>query len=127
MKFKISDKDALIIVDVQVDFCPGGALPVVEGDRIVPVLNDYITLFGTVDAKIFATRDWHPSNHCSFKAQGGPWPPHCVQDTEGAQFALGLNLPGSTIIISSITINQIIGPVLLRFALHKAGEIHTST
>ncbi len=65
--FSPSKSDALIIVDVQMDFCPGGALPVPEGDQVVPVLNDYLKLFTKSNAKIFATRDWHPPNHISFK------------------------------------------------------------
>jgi nicotinamidase/pyrazinamidase len=98
--FSVGKTDALIIVDVQNDFCPGGALPVPEGDQVIPVLNDYITIFKTAHAKIFATRDWHPPNHISFKAQGGPWPPHCVQNSEGAKFHPDLKLPSDTTIIS---------------------------
>jgi nicotinamidase/pyrazinamidase len=98
--FTIGKTDALIIVDVQNDFCPNGALPVPEGDQVIPALNDYIKIFKKANAKIFATRDWHPPNHISFKAQGGPWPPHCVQNTDGAKFHPDLNLPSSTIIIS---------------------------
>lgn len=82
----LSKDDALIIVDVQRDFCPGGALPVPEGDQVVPVLNEYMKLFKKANGKTFATRDWHPPNHISFKAQGGPWPPHCIQDSEGTSF-----------------------------------------
>lgn len=72
---------ALIIVDVQNDFCPGGSLAVPEGDQVVPVINKLAPLFPVV----VATQDWHPANHCSFQAQGGPWPPHCVQGSTGAQ------------------------------------------
>jgi nicotinamidase/pyrazinamidase len=98
--FKIGKRDALIIVDVQNDFCPGGALPVPEGDQVIPALNDYIKIFKKANTKVFATRDWHPANHISFKAQGGPWPPHCIQDTEGARFHPDLRLPRGTIIVS---------------------------
>jgi nicotinamidase/pyrazinamidase len=98
--FNIGETDALIIVDVQNDFCPNGALPVPEGDQVVPALNDYIKIFKKANAKIFATRDWHPPNHISFKAQGGPWPPHCVQDSDGAKFHPDLNLPSDAIIVS---------------------------
>ncbi|MCS7002519.1 MAG: isochorismatase family protein, partial [Dehalococcoidia bacterium] len=66
---------AVVVVDVQNDFCSGGSLAVPEGDRVVPVINQLAPLFSTV----IATQDWHPPNHCSFRAQGGPWPPHCVQ------------------------------------------------
>ena len=96
----MSKTDALIIVDVQNDFYPGGALPVPEADQAIPVLNDYIKLFKKFNARIFATRDWHPSNHISFKAQGGPWPPHCIQDTEGANFHPSLKIPSGVTIIS---------------------------
>lgn len=71
---------ALIVVDVQNDFMPGGALPVTEGDRIVPIINEILTRFDTV---VF-TQDWHPVNHCSFKENGGSWPVHCVENTDGA-------------------------------------------
>ncbi len=98
--FSVSKTDALIIVDVQNDFCPGGAMPVPEGDQVIPVLNDYIKIFKKANAAVFATRDWHPSNHVSFKAQGGPWPPHCVQNTEGAKFHPNLKLPINAAIIS---------------------------
>lgn len=75
--------DALIVVDVQRDFCPGGALAVPHGDDVVPVIN---RLLGLTDWLTVATRDWHPADHCSFKAQGGIWPPHCVAGTAGAEF-----------------------------------------
>ncbi len=78
----VTDRDALVLVDVQVDFCPGGALAVADGDQVVPVLNRLSPLFQVVAA----TRDWHPADHCSFVAQGGPWPPHCVQGTPGAAY-----------------------------------------
>ena len=101
--YSVGKIDALIIVDVQNDFCLGGALPVPEGDQVVPFLNDYITIFKKANAGIFATRDWHPPNHISFKAQGGPWPPHCVQNSEGANFHPDLKLPSDTIIVSKAT------------------------
>ncbi|MEM4143870.1 MAG: bifunctional nicotinamidase/pyrazinamidase [Candidatus Bathyarchaeia archaeon] len=102
-EFNVKSTDALIIVDVQNDFCSGGALPVPDGDQVVPVLNDYIKIFKKTNAHIVATRDWHPPNHISFRAQGGPWPPHCVQDTEGAKFHPNLKLPPETVIISKAT------------------------
>lgn len=74
--------DALLIVDPQVDFCPGGALPVPAGDRIFEPLNRVARR----SARVVASRDWHPADHISFKAQGGRWPPHCVAGTPGAQF-----------------------------------------
>jgi nicotinamidase/pyrazinamidase len=92
--------DALIVVDVQNDFLPDGSLAVPGGDEVVPELNHYIAAFQAKRLPIFATRDWHPHNHCSFKAYGGPWPPHCVAGTRGAAFAPGLKLPASTAIIT---------------------------
>ena len=79
---RITPHDALILVDVQNDFCPGGALAVTEGDQVVPVLNGLIPKFETV----VATRDWHPEGHCSFVEQGGTWPPHCIQNSKGAAY-----------------------------------------
>lgn len=98
--FSIDKTDALIVTDVQNDFCPGGALPVPGGDEVIPALNDYIKIFNEANAILFATRDWHPVNHISFKAQGGLWPPHCIQNTEGAQFHPELKLPASTAVVS---------------------------
>lgn len=92
--------DALLVVDVQNDFLPGGKLAVPNGEEILSVLNGYLNLFQRNQLPVFATRDWHPHNHCSFKDQGGPWPPHCVQDSEGAKFAAGLSFPASTDIVS---------------------------
>ena len=98
--FNVGKMDALIVGDVQKDFCLGGALPVPRGDEVIPALNDYIKIFKKANARIFATRDWHPPNHVSFKAQGGPWPPHCIQNSEGAQFHPDLKLPSATTIVS---------------------------
>jgi nicotinamidase/pyrazinamidase len=96
--------DALLIVDVQNDFLPGGSLAVAEGDQVVGVLNDYIAVFSRQGLPVYATRDWHTPDHCSFQAQGGPWPPHCVADSPGAGFAPGLRLPeGSVTVISKGT------------------------
>lgn len=92
--------NALILVDVQNDFFPGGALAVQHGDEIIPFLNRYIATFAKNNWPIFATRDWHPVNHCSFKEQGGPWPVHCVVGTLGAAFSPAIQLPDSAIIIS---------------------------
>jgi len=95
--------DALIIVDVQNDFLPGGNLAVPHGDEVVPAMNSYVRAFEKSELPIFATRDWHPSDHCSFKAQGGIWPPHCVQGSQGAEFASDLQLPEGAVIISTAT------------------------
>lgn len=91
---------ALLIVDVQVDFCPGGALAVPEGDQIVPKLNDYIRLFRSANRPILASRDWHPPETTHFRTQGGPWPPHCIQGTPGAEFHPKLALPPDAIVVS---------------------------
>lgn len=91
---------ALIIVDVQNDFCPGGSLPVPEGDRVVPVLNRYIDLFSAQGFPIFASRDWHPEMTSHFKDYGGIWPVHCVQQTSGAAFHPALRLPPETVVLS---------------------------
>ena len=95
--------DALLIVDVQNDFLPGGSLAVPRGDEVVAVLNHYLDTFAMQNLPVYATRDWHPVQHCSFRAQGGPWPPHCVADTRGAQFAATLKLPPNAVIISKAT------------------------
>jgi nicotinamidase/pyrazinamidase len=95
--------DALILVDVQLDFLPGGSLAVPRGDEVVPALNRYIAVFQRLTLPVVATRDWHPPDHCSFKAQGGPWPPHCVAGSEGARFASLLDLPCGGRIVSKAT------------------------
>ncbi|MEO0257837.1 MAG: bifunctional nicotinamidase/pyrazinamidase [candidate division WOR-3 bacterium] len=100
MKLRFRNKDALIIVDVQKDFCPGGALAVPHGDEVVPVINNYIEIFKNHGGLIIATRDWHPENHSSFSEHGGIWPPHCIQNTEGAEFHDELKLPNDVIVIS---------------------------
>jgi nicotinamidase/pyrazinamidase len=102
-EIRIATTDALIIGDVQIDFLPGGALPVPRGDEVIPILNDYIHLFTMAKAKIFATRDWHPPNHVSFKPFGGPWPVHCLQDSEGAKLHPNLKLPQNVTVISKAT------------------------
>lgn len=97
---KVDKKSALIVVDVQNDFCHGGALAVKEGGEVVPAFNRYIEVFEKSGSPIYACRDWHPKDHSSFKEQGGPWPPHCVQETEGARFHPGLKLPANSVVIS---------------------------
>jgi nicotinamidase/pyrazinamidase len=97
---RIRGGDALIIVDVQRDFCPGGALPVAGADEIVPVVNGLIREANEAGALVVATRDWHPPNHSSFRASGGPWPEHCVKGSDGAKFHPGLRLPKNAITVS---------------------------
>jgi nicotinamidase/pyrazinamidase len=91
--------DALVVVDVQRDFLPGGALPVAHGDDVVPALDRWIAAFVDAGLPVVATRDWHPPGHCSFRERGGPWPRHCVQGTPGAEPPRGLRLPPSTIVV----------------------------
>jgi len=95
--------DALIIVDVQPDFCPGGALPIARGDEVVPVLNRAIAAAAQAKVPVYASRDWHPRGHLSFAERGGPWPPHCVQDTPGAAFHPDLRLPADARIVTKGT------------------------
>lgn len=95
--------DALIVVDVQRDFLPGGSLAVPDGDSVVPILNCYLHRFRTARLPIVATRDWHPPNHSSFITEGGSWPPHCMQDTRGAEFAEQLELPEEAMLFSKAT------------------------
>lgn len=92
--------DALLIVDLQNDFLPGGALAVPRGDLVIAPINALIDLYHGRGLPIYASRDWHPEDHCSFTAQGGPWPPHCVAATEGALFSEALQLPEEAIVIS---------------------------
>lgn len=95
----MKDKKSLLIVDVQRDFCPRGALGVSGGDKIVPRINKYIKLFTKAKLPIFATRDWHPKKTKHFKKFGGIWPLHCIQGTKGAQFHPKLKLPKGVILL----------------------------
>lgn len=92
--------DALLIIDVQIDFCPGGSLPIEDGDQVVPVLNEWIEAACVKEIPVYASRDWHPHKHPSFKENGGLWPVHCLQDSLGAGFHPDLNLPEGTVLIS---------------------------
>jgi nicotinamidase/pyrazinamidase len=96
----LQPRDALLIVDVQTDFCPGGKLAIEGGDLVVPVLNRWILAAREKAIPIYASRDWHPVNHLSFKSQGGMWPVHCLQDSEGARFHPGLCLPDDVIVVT---------------------------
>ncbi len=97
---ELRDGDALIAVDVQADFLPGGRLPVPRGDEVVAALNRWLDAFAKAGLPVFATRDWHPPDHCSFRERGGPWPAHCVAGSPGAAFAPGLRLPPDATIVS---------------------------
>lgn len=99
----LGHSDALLIIDVQNDFCPQGALPVPSGDAVVPVLNSWIARAARSGCLVLASRDWHPEGHISFERRGGVWPPHCIQDTFGAGFHPGLRLPTHVIKITKGT------------------------
>lgn len=88
---------ALLVIDVQKDFCPGGALPIENGDEVVPVLNRWIADAVDRAVPVYASRDWHPVGHVSFSERGGTWPPHCIQDSDGARFHPDLQLPASVV------------------------------
>jgi nicotinamidase/pyrazinamidase len=91
---------ALLIVDVQNDFCPGGALAVQDGDQVVPPLRKLAARFGALGRPVYASRDWHPLDSRHFKDFGGEWPVHCVQGTHGARLREDLQLPSSAMIVS---------------------------
>jgi len=92
--------EALLIVDVQNDFCPGGALAVPEGNLVVAPLNRCAAHFARRGAPVYASRDWHPAVTAHFNTLGGPWPPHCVAGTAGAQFHPDLRLPPATVVVT---------------------------
>jgi len=99
----LQDGDALVVNDVQDCFLPGGSLGVQSGDEVIAPLNKAILIFQRLELPIFFTRDWHPADHCSFQQQGGPWPVHCLADTEGSDFAADLIVPENRVIISKGT------------------------
>jgi len=96
----LTSEDALIVADIQNDFLPGGRLAVPNSDTIIDMVNRCIERFAAAKRPVFATRDWHPPDHCSFEEQGGPWPVHCVAGTVGAAFSPALKLPADVRIIS---------------------------
>jgi nicotinamidase/pyrazinamidase len=95
-----STAPALLVVDVQKDFCPGGALAVPDGDRVIPALNRYAARAAAQGWPVYASRDWHPPVTSHFKEYGGEWPPHCVQHTAGAEFHDDLRLPSSAVVVT---------------------------
>ena len=99
----IEKGDALLVVDVQKDFCANGALAVDGGDDVVPVVNAWIDAACLKEVAIYLSRDWHPQNHLSFKQNGGKWPCHCVQDTDGARFHPDLKQPDHSIVVTKGT------------------------
>jgi len=94
---------ALIVVDVQNDFCPGGALAVKDGDKVIPPLNALVDAFTTSNLPVCFTRDWHPPDHSSFRENGGPWPSHCVRSSRGAGFHPDLHVPKNALVVSKAT------------------------
>ncbi|XKH59142.1 isochorismatase family protein [Halomonas sediminis] len=96
-------QDALLVVDMQNDFCEGGALAVEGGAALVPGINTEIMKARKAGAMVFASRDWHPVDHVSFEHRGGEWPTHCVQDTPGAAFHPGLAVSSDVIRVSKAT------------------------
>lgn len=103
MNIEFTEGDVLLLVDIQNDFCPGGKLPIENGDEIIPFLNPIIEKAYSAGIYIFLSRDFHPKLHPSFAENGGKWPVHCVQDTEGAKFHPDLKIPESAIIFSKGT------------------------
>jgi nicotinamidase/pyrazinamidase len=97
---KPGDGTALLIVDVQNDFCTGGSLAVPGGDDVVPVLNEYGERFAGAGRPVYLSRDWHPERTTHFKEYGGIWPPHCIAGTRGGEFHPDLRIPPSSIVIS---------------------------
>lgn len=103
----IKPGDLLLLVDIQNDFFPGGALAVPGGDQIIPAINEMVKTAVAHDIPIVVTRDWHPANHQSFKDYGGPYPVHCVQNTYGAEFHPDIKLPPNIIIISKDALEDV--------------------
>ncbi len=93
-------KKALLVVDVQNDFCPGGALGIQGGHKIIPIVNRYIKCFEKENLPIFITRDWHPKDTRHFRQFGGVWPEHCIEGSPGAQFHTDLKLPEEACVMS---------------------------
>jgi nicotinamidase/pyrazinamidase len=96
----LTRKDALVIVDLQRDFLPGGSLAVGEADRIVPLLSRHARRVARSGVPVVLTRDWHPPHHTSFAHRGGPWPAHCVAGTSGAEFPNEFEVPAGSVIVS---------------------------
>ena len=126
MDSQLLQGDALLIIDVQQDFLPGGSLAVHNGDQIIAPLNRWVSRFTGARLPVFATRDWHTADHSSFRAQGGQWPAHCVANTTGALFADGLQLPSDVTVLNKATTHDVdcysgFGGTDLRERLLQAG------
>lgn len=100
---RLREGDALLIIDVQADFLPGGSLAVPNGDAVLAPLNRWIARFAAAGRPIFATQDWHPADHCSFREHQGSWPAHCVAGTPGARIADALSLPADAVRVAKAT------------------------
>jgi nicotinamidase/pyrazinamidase len=96
----VDSTSALLVVDIQEDFCAGGALPAPGGADIIPAVNRHLADARSREMPVYATRDWHPPRTSHFKEYGGVWPPHCVQGTVGAQFHPDLKLPPDAIVVN---------------------------
>lgn len=112
-------KKALLVVDLQNDFCPGGALGVRDGDQIIPIVNKYVDLFQRNRLPVFVSRDWHPENSSHFEESGGPWPPHCIQNTKGAEFHADFQVSEQAIVLSKGT-----DPELDGYSVFEAHDSH---
>jgi nicotinamidase/pyrazinamidase len=99
----LTPADALIVVDMQNDFLPGGALGVPRGDEVLEPIRQLIALYRRRGLPVYASRDWHPADHVSFRERGGPWPPHCIAGTPGAEFSTALELTDGVKVISKAT------------------------
>ena len=100
---RIYPEDVLLITDIQRDFLPGGSLAVRGGEQVIAPLKRLTAVFRSAGAEVYASRDWHPVNHCSFREQGGPWPAHCLMGSSGAEFADELNWDDPSHVISKAT------------------------
>lgn len=99
-RFRFQDGDALLMIDIQKDFCPGGALAVENGHLILAAANAWLAQAEQQNVPVYASRDWHPEGHPSFADQGGDWPVHCLQDSDGARFHPDLVLPKDTVVVT---------------------------
>jgi nicotinamidase/pyrazinamidase len=96
---KLAPTDAILVLDLQNDFCLGGSVAIAGGHTVAAQMAKAVVYFQAAGLPIYATQDWHPADHASFRTEGGPWPPHCVQNTHGARLHPDLNLPSSAIIV----------------------------
>ena len=106
-EFANTPHSALLVVDVQNDFCSSGSMAVPDADAIIPELNDFIKHAEKHNIPVIYSRDWHPKQHCSFKNNGGPWPEHCVQNTWGASFHPNLQVSDNTMLVNKANTNEL--------------------